>query len=166
MNGECLEKTLQEIPNGTKICSVIRDPIKRLVSGYMTRRASFYKQTSDIEKWAVNVMNDDEPYNYSNFREFICDLIKIDQYKVNVHFTPQYILINEHVPKFTYNIEFIDELVGDMKRMGLKGQFPHEHERANEMSKHIYEKLLHDKKLLHKITLYYQVDYEHLSDYF
>lgn len=165
-NGGCIEKDFNDLLSNVKLFAMIRDPLKRLVSGYMTRRTSFYTQTHGILPINYPQSDVDGPYSYENFISFINNIIKINQDQINVHFTPQYILINKEIPKYIYNIDQINELTDTMHSFGLNGEFPHDHNCANAISADIYNKLLNDSGLLEKIKTYYYLDYQYLSKYF
>ena len=165
-NGGCIEKDFSDLPPNVNIFAIVRDPLKRLVSGYMTRRASFYTQTHGILPENYPQGNVNGQYCYENFISFVNDIIKINEDQINVHFTPQHILINKQIPKYICNIDLINELTDTMHTFGLNGKFPHDHNQANAISVDIYNKLLNDPELLEKIKTYYHLDYQYLSKYF
>jgi len=140
--------------NKNNIYCLLRCPIKRLVSGYMTR--SFFIDNDFIKE-----------KNYKNFKIFLEKLILIDIYKVDVHFTPQYILMNEQLTDKIYNFDNINNLEKDIQTIySNKFIFPHEHFMANDISNKIYNKILNDNITLNKIKNYYMIDYIKLNNYF
>jgi Sulfotransferase family len=148
-NGGCEEIKQENLPKKCIKAALIRDPYDRLVSGFMTR------------DWLLNgkIYNK----NYDGFKNFVDDLIKINPNNVNVHFTPQFILMNYKKDYFIFNI--IDDIKKKSnkfiifeKKNKLKN-FPHEHNRKNSVSENIFNELKKDEVILSKINNYYEIDF-------
>ena len=139
--------------DNSMIYSIVRDPIKRLISGYISREHCLgYKQN--------------ENKTIENFKIFLDKLFQINQYKVNVHFTPQFILMNEDINHKIYNIRDFSLFEKNVfETYGYTSCIKQLNKSTDTTTMKLIDFVEMTPNIKHKIKQYYDLDYKNLAPF-